>query len=347
MKGKQRIILRADANAQIATGHVFRLLALAEMLKPTYQVLFCTQTNNQQILNTIASRVDQLIQLTEQFEYCLPAEKETDAEIPFELQHIIQKDDIVITDGYWFGKKYQQNIKAIGAKLIMIDDFANHYFYADAVINHAPGITQHSYKGEPYTQYYLGLSYALIRKAFFEQAKKNHTKNLNTVFIAFGGSDPYGLNAKYAEYLLKHTTFDVHLLSSNLFSPTLLTEINLLKQAFGQRLNIYNNLSANELIPVLDKCTYAIVPSSTILFECLARGLKCLSGYYTENQLFIYNGFVQEKYCIGLGDFRKHNEQTLNMALKEWDKNTQIQLQLNSTTNLLEVIKKYVHPNIV
>lgn len=344
---KQRIILRADANAQIATGHVFRLLALAEIVKPTYEVLFCTQTTNQQILDSIASQVDQLIQLSEQFEYCLPSDKESDAEIPFDLQHVIQKDDIVITDGYWFGKNYQQNIKAIGAKLIMIDDFSNQYFYADAVINHAPGLKQNSYKGEPYTKYYLGLSFALIRKAFFEQAKTNHTKNSNAVFIAFGGSDTYGLSMKYTKYLLKHTAFDVYLLSSKLFQQSMLTEISQLQLQFGQRLNVYNDLNAKELIQVLDFCTYAIVPSSTILFECLARGLKCLTGYYTENQLFIYNGFVQENYCIGLGDFRKHNEQTLNMALNESDINTQIHLQLNSTTNLLELIRKYVNPNFV
>jgi UDP-2,4-diacetamido-2,4,6-trideoxy-beta-L-altropyranose hydrolase len=343
----QRIILRADANEKIATGHVYRLLAFAEILKPTYEVLFCTQTTNQQILDSIDSKVDQLIQLTEQFEYCLPSDKEPDAEIPFDLQYILQKDDIVITDGYWFGKNYQQNIKVIGAKLIMIDDFANQYFYADAVINHASGLTQNSYKGEPYTKYYLGLSYALIRKAFFEKAKTNHTKNSNAVFIAFGGSDPYRLSVKYTEYLLKHTTFDVHTLSSNLFSPTLLTEINHLKQLFGQRLNVYNNLSAKELILVLDKCNYGIVPSSTILYECLARGLKCITGYYTENQLYIYNGFLQEKNCVGLGDFRKHNEQTLKMALNEADKNIQTHLQLNSTTNLLELIKKYANPNFV
>lgn len=343
----QRIILRADANEYIATGHVYRLLALAEILKPNYEVLFCTQTNNQQILDNINSQVHQLIQLTEQFEYCLPSDKEPDAEIPFDLQHILQKDDIVITDGYWLGKNYQQKVKATGAKLIMIDDFANQYFYADVVINHAPGVKQNSYKGEPYTKYYLGLSYALIRKGFFEQTNTNNTKDSNAVFISFGGSDLYGLSMKYTVYLLKHTTFDVHLLTSNMFNPTLLTEITQLQVQFGQRLNVYNNLRANELIPVLDKCSYAIVPSSTILYECLARGLKCITGYYTENQLFIYNGFVKEKYCIGLGDFSNHNEQTLKMALNESDKNIQIHLQLNSTTNLLELIKKYANPNFV
>ena len=347
MKDKQRIILRADASAQIATGHVFRLLALTEILKPTYEVLFCTQTTNRQILDTIASQVDQLIQLTEQFEYCLPGDKETDAEIPFDLQYFIKKDDIVITDGYWFGKSYQQNIKAIGAKLIMIDDFANQHFYADAVINHAPGIKQSSYKGEPYTKYYLGLSYALIRKAFYEQPKPTQSINSNAIFISFGGSDPYNLSIKYMHYLLKHSAFQIHLLSSNLFQQSMLAKMSQLELQFGQRVNVYNNLSAKELIDVLDKCTYAIVPSSTILFECLARGLKCLTGYYTENQLFIYNGFVQEKYCIGLGDFSMHDEQTLNMTLNESDKNTQIHFQLNSTTNLSELIRKYVNPNFV
>jgi hypothetical protein len=43
------------------------LLFLAEILNPICEVLFCTQTNNPQILSTIASLVNQLIKLPDQF----------------------------------------------------------------------------------------------------------------------------------------------------------------------------------------------------------------------------------------------------------------------------------------
>lgn len=335
---KQRIILRADASAQIATGHVFRLLALAEMLKSTYEVFFCTQTNNQQILNTIATQVDHLIILPDQFKYCLPSEKETFAEVPFDLQHIIHENDIVVTDGYWFRENYQQSIKKTGAKLIMIDDFANQYFYADAVINHAPGLTEDLYQGETHTKFYLGLSYALIRKSFFEQPKLNYEKKTNNVFVAFGGSDPYGLSVKYTEHLLKYTSNKIHLLSSTLFKQTMLEQIIQLHQQFGERLIIHNNLNAKELIHVLDNCIYAIVSSSTILFECLARGLKCLIGYYTENQILIYNGFVQEHFCIGLGDLRICDKNSLNKFIKKVNDVTSDYSLTNSKPNILDII---------
>ncbi len=305
---KQRIILRADANAQIATGHVFRLLALAEILKTTYEVLFCTQTTNEELLSTISSQVDQIIMIPERFEYCSPSEKELIAEIPFDLQDIIHKDDIVVTDGYWFRENYQQAIKKQGAKLVMIDDFANQHFYADAVINHAPGVTKDIYRGEPHTKYYLGLPYALIRKEFFEQAKPNQPRNAKTVFIAFGGSDPYGLSVKYTEYLLEQTDFQIHLVSTHLHKQTMLDRISQLKKLFSERLKIYNNLNAKELIYVLDNCIYAVVPSSTILYECLSRGLKCITGYYTQNQEAIFNGFLEKGVIFNVGNFLNPNK---------------------------------------
>jgi hypothetical protein len=68
-------MLLADANAQIATGQVFMLLFLAEILNPIRAVLFCTQTNNPQILSSIASLVNQLIKLPDQLEYCFSSVK--------------------------------------------------------------------------------------------------------------------------------------------------------------------------------------------------------------------------------------------------------------------------------
>ncbi len=338
MSLKKRIILRADANTQIGTGHVFRLLALAEMLSPTFEVLFCTQTNNQQILDTISSQVDKLIKLPGQFEYCLPSVKELNAEIAFDLKDIIKENDIVVTDGYWFRENYQLSIKKLGAKLLMIDDFANQYFYADAVINHAPGLSVDLYQGEPYTRYYLGLSYALIRKAFFEQPRQDGLISANAVFIAFGGSDPCGLSVKYTEYLLKHTAHRVHLLYSKLFQQNILQQINLLKKQFAKRLSISNNLQAKELILVLDNCHYAIVPSSTILFECLARRLKCITGHYTENQVMAYSGFIHEKYCVGLGDFRIHEQHTLPMFFQKADDVSNEFSVINSSKNIFDMI---------
>lgn len=334
-----KLILRADANETIATGHVYRLLALAELLKPQFEIWFCTQSTNAQLLEIIRSQVDKLIQLPHQFEYCLPADKELDAEIPFDLEEIVNTNDIVVLDGYWFREKYQLAIKQRGAKLVMIDDFANQYFYADAVINHAPGTKVSRYKGEPYTQYFLGLNYALIRKAFFEP-KSNVIKPVDsTVFIGFGGSDPYELSVTYTKAILEHTTLNVHLLTSKLFKEESVTALNNLASAYPNKLSIHGNVNALDLKNILDTCTNAIVPASTILFECVSRGLKCISGYYTANQHMIYSGFLHEYMIIGIDDMIRFDTNELSAKIALSDELNISNLKFGSTQNLVTIFK--------
>lgn len=128
---------------------------------------FCSahKLPTQQILDNIAQLVDQLIMLPEQFENCSPSEKELIAEIPFDLQDIKHKDDIVVTDGYCFRENYQQAIKNQVTKLVMIDDFANQHFYADAVINHALFLRKKN-SHNLNINVYLGLEHALLRIHF-------------------------------------------------------------------------------------------------------------------------------------------------------------------------------------
>ena len=73
---------------------------------------------------------------------------------------------MVVIDGYQFDTEYQQKVKKSGASLVCLDDLHNQHFVADIIINHAPGVDPGKYSAEPYTQYLLGPSYALLRPAF-------------------------------------------------------------------------------------------------------------------------------------------------------------------------------------
>ena len=331
---KQRIILRADANAQIATGHVFRLLALAEILKPAYEVLFCTQTTNQQILNIIAFQVDQLILLPEKFEYCLPCKKNNDAEVPFDLQHVIQKDDIVIIDGYWFRENYQLKIKKIGAKLVMIDDFANQQFYADAVINHAPYVEKEYYSCDSNTNLYLGLKYALLRKSFYNLSQQ--TKKIDTikkVFICFGGGLYDSIIEKVIHSLqLINTKIEIHLVSPS-------------DKQFKKSKNLfyYSNLSSIEISVLMWECDLSICPASTISLESLFSKMFIITGLTSDNQKYIHNGIIKYKNVESIGDWNNASIETLTqkfqVAIRKWQtSDVSFDYSFNSN-NLVNIIK--------
>ena len=330
----QRIILRADANEYIATGHVYRLLSLAEILKPTYEVLFCTQTSNQQILDNIATQVNQLIILPEKFEYCLPNDKELNAEIPFDLQHIIQKDDIVITDGYWFRGNYQQTVKKLGVKLVMIDDFANQHFYADAVINHASHVKKENYIYNSNTKLYLGLKYALLRKCFYNLSQlTKRVDEIKKVFVCFGGGVYDDIIEKVILALHNiDAVKEIHLVSSSD------KKYNISKNVY-----YYSYLSSNEISELMWECDISICPASTISLESLFSKMFIICGVTSDNQKYLHNGIIKYKNVASIGDWNKVTVVTLTHKFQElitkWQtSNVSFDYSFNSN-NLLDIIK--------
>ena len=79
-----------------------------------------------------------------------------------------------------------------------------------------------------------------------------------------------------------------------------------------ENVHVQMNKNALEITDLLDKCTDAFVSASTVLFEAYARGLNCFAGHYSNNQKYIYSGFVKEDRAIGLGDLKNMKELDLD-----------------------------------
>ncbi len=338
MNSAKRIILRADGNRNIGLGHVYRLIALADILSGEYQLTFAISCADSLFKKFLLEYVDELIELNLQFKYNLPSKEKCVEELPFDLEGKINDNDIVVVDGYWFGNNYQQAVKKNGAKLVVIDDLLYDHNYADAVINHAPGLTKSQFQLAGATKYYTGIDYCVIRKPFFSPFKEQ--KQLNELFIGFGGSDYLNMTPNATRQLLMDNSFDViHVLTTEFFSEQTMKELSKLKIINPEKLKVHKNLDADSLVKVLDNCSFSVIPSSTLLIECYSRGLLCITGYYTDNQINIYRGFVRSDLAIGIGDFGKYDftnlindvakASTLKKALKP----------LNSIQNIKDVFK--------
>lgn len=282
------------------------------MLKKDYTILFAIDSTDNGLKNIIKTYAHKVIELKNNFRYTIPAKKQEFEEIKFDLTDHLAGDEIVVTDGYWFGPKYQQAVKNAGVKLVCIVDFSASYFYPDVVINHAPGIQYETLSGDVHPQFYTGLEYCILRREFFEPLKISE-KWAKDIFISFGGSDHYDLTNKICPQILNSKLFTkLHILTSDFYSAGAMGNLKNLQAEYPGLITLYNNISAGQLRAILDQCTYALAPASTILFECYSRGLICYTGYYTENQLNIYNGFVKNKLAIGMGNFRQFNYDYLN-----------------------------------
>jgi len=331
---KRKVILRANGTSLIGFGHIYRLLALADILKEDYYLVFVLYKTSDFIEDEIKKYCNEIIILDKELPYKTSDEIKATDEIEFDLQDILKGDEIVVLDGYYFGANYQLAVKEKKCKLVCIDDLAVNHFYADVLLNHAPGLDHQIYKKESYTKLYTGLDYAILRKPFLIPLK---IKNTNDVFICLGGSDYFRITEKLIDLLIESPQFGrLHIMCSSSYNVDMLNNLETLSSS-SDKIKLYKNLSAVEVVNLMDSCHYAFVPGSTVLIEAYARGLICFTGHYTNNQLFIYNGFISENKAIGLGDLKDINASKIRLALAQINTVQALSNSLASSRNLKEI----------
>jgi spore coat polysaccharide biosynthesis predicted glycosyltransferase SpsG len=308
---RQRIILRADGNATIGFGHVYRLLALADILKEKFYCFLAINKPDAFIKAQIIRAGVPIIEIDTDKTSFVPDQITSENQVVFDLQGLVNSTDILVVDGYQFGLKYQEGLEQTGCKQVYIDDMLASYPYADAVINHAPGIQ--TMNNLTHTPLCLGLQYAILRKPFFEPIKLKAPDG-RVAFISLGGSDYFGFTLHICQLLLATDYFNrIHVLCTTRFEERSLDQLKQLEEKFSVTLHF--DLGAQEIVSVMDTCTHAFVSASTVLIESYFRGLVCFAGYYSKNQLLIYNGFVQEKLALGMGDFNTVSAEEINRLL--------------------------------
>jgi len=294
---KPVIYFRVDGNAQIGLGHVVRCIALAQMLESDFNIEF--------VCNDIPeSFINELDQLGFGF-------TRIDNENDF-LSKLIS-GSIIVLDHYAFDSDYQKKIKEKGYKLVCIDDLHDKTFFADLIINHAPGVTPLNYQAQINTQFALGLDYVLLRPIFLNKAKQPVIRApIETVFVCFGGADSKNLTQIVVDVLKVDERFNkIIVVTGSAYSY-----LNQLKSAIGDSPNVFlhHAIDSGTVAGLMEQAGLAIVPASGILLEAMAVGCKIIAGMYVENQKFLFEKYKDMQAFVNAQDFSSTN---LKVALNE------------------------------
>jgi UDP-2,4-diacetamido-2,4,6-trideoxy-beta-L-altropyranose hydrolase len=263
-----KLIVLTAGNSTIGLGHVVRCQALVSQLKYT---------------NAIFYSVDDLNEMFEDKLYQnLKFERLNNIE---DILSQLNEQAIIIIDDYQISNPLVAAIRSKSAGIVFIDDLAERYFYADLVINPTPGFDVSKYIGLMETQYLVGMEYALLRQPFLElakQARKTANKNL---MICFGGSDPKNLTETALQTAIDSDFFDeIHVVIGSGHQ-----HFNRIKETYNaEKIHFYENLIAENMATLMSENTYAIYPCSGILLEGLAAKQRIVSGYYIDNQKYVY-----------------------------------------------------------
>jgi spore coat polysaccharide biosynthesis predicted glycosyltransferase SpsG len=280
---KRRIIFRADAGQNIGYGHFIRSSALADMLKDDFDVLFAT-------INPTDYQKNELSNICS----CINLNQATHCE---DFLSILQGDEIVVLDNYFFTTDYQRAVRAKGCKLVCIDDMHDKHYVADVVICHELDDAS-LFSVEPYTRLCLGIEWALLRKPFFEAGRnRRHSaqSEVNNIVVAFGGIDEFHLTDKVITMLL--TNEKIKRIDAILGE----TYKEKKGEIYGIPVKFHRSISAQKVANLFSVCDLAILSASIVCLEALACGAKVAAGYYVDNQYESYNNFKNKHFIYGLG----------------------------------------------
>jgi UDP-2,4-diacetamido-2,4,6-trideoxy-beta-L-altropyranose hydrolase len=193
------LLIRADGDARIGTGHVMRCLALAQGWQDAgghVQLAMASSTP------TLEERLK-----AEGIKVFHLAKRPGSAEDATQVVSLARQIDAswVVTDGYHFGAAYQQIIKASGQCLLFIDDYghAGHYA-ADLVLNQNIYADRSLYTScRPNTCLLLGTRYALLRREFWKWCSRRRKVPpvARRVLVTLGGADTDNVTLKVIQAL--------------------------------------------------------------------------------------------------------------------------------------------------
>jgi UDP-2,4-diacetamido-2,4,6-trideoxy-beta-L-altropyranose hydrolase len=182
------LMIRADANVEIATGHGMRCLALAQGWRDQGgEVAFVMADSTPAIEKRLKAEEIRIERID--------AKPGSGKDMELTRSLAVERSAAwIVVDGYHFGADYQQCLKAAGQRVLFVDDYGHAVHYsADLILNQNAHADETLYRHRAdNTQLLLGPQYALLRREFarWREWKREIAAIGNRLLITFGGSDP-------------------------------------------------------------------------------------------------------------------------------------------------------------
>jgi UDP-2,4-diacetamido-2,4,6-trideoxy-beta-L-altropyranose hydrolase len=277
-----KVLIRVDGSATIGLGHIVRCMALADILRPEFDIQFVCKDISEKLALELQKEQLPLVKINANSD----------------LFNLISVNDIVVIDGYDFDVSFQLKIKSFGCKLVCIDDTHHQEYAADLIINHGPSLNKDLYKASKYTRFALGHDYLLLRKAFLDQIPvKREIVSVNNLLVILGGSDIKSLSS----HLIDHKIYQ-HFDTINIVSGASDNSYPQLRSycEFIPNINLFNNLTDYQLVKLSSKCEICICTASGVSYEMACIGIGMVVCMVSQNQEHFYNFFIENQLASGV-----------------------------------------------
>jgi UDP-2,4-diacetamido-2,4,6-trideoxy-beta-L-altropyranose hydrolase len=333
MGANLEVIFRTDASHQIGTGHVMRCLTLADALRERgCECRFICREHPGNLLKLIRQRGHVAFALPQgevRSSGSAPADGgpahadwlgthwKIDAEqtrVAVGGVHV----DWLIVDHYALDIRWEQHLRPICHKLMVIDDLADRLHDCDLLLDQnliADADQRYVSRVPPHCGLILGPRYALLQPQYAQLHIQVQPRQgpIRQVLIYFGGSDSDNLTGKAIAAFLSLQRNDIGL-------DVVINLENFHAEAIRQQVATHSQITLHSrlpsLAPLMVKADLAIGGGGATSWERCCLGLPTLVVTLAENQKPATNELNRRKLIRWLGHKDKTGEMHITQALR-------------------------------
>lgn len=310
------LIVRADANAAIGSGHAKRSAAVAEEWhRRDLQFALVTSGSLESVPTAIRRRASRI-------ETGFAAHPD-----PEDLDRLLRmigesQTPCVLLDGYGFDEEYRRAIRQSGATLIVMDDNGSQASHAHVVVNSSPSADRTEYRGIA-VESLVGPAFAPLRSEFMLQSRKTGSdlSEPPRILVTLGGSDRLNRTAMVIE-ALELTSRRVQ--ARVVIGPANTRKGELLEKCSSASQHIECIVDPPDMSALMAWSDIAVCASGGTLLEIAFLGVPSLSLVLAENQRKIGETFADSGVTRNLGSAEQLTARGIADALTEMLENQEI-----------------------
>lgn len=304
MKPKGRyLLIRADANTKIGTGHIMRCIALAQAWQDQGgAVTFLSHCDSEAIRQRIIDEGFEFISIERP--HPDPSDLEDTLRHLSAISYQLSAPNWLVLDGYHFTPDYQKAIRQSGYRLLVIDDMAHlDHYYADIVLNQNLHAVSLQYSCEPYTRLLLGTRYVLLRREFWKWRgwKREIPEKAKKILVTMGGSDPDNVTLKIVKAL--NTLNDSDLEVKIVVGPANQNYNSLEKELKLSPFTFHLLSSVKNMPELMAWADLAVSAGGSTCWEMAFMEMPTIVGEIAEVENLLINGLRQVGLFFDVGNF--------------------------------------------
>jgi len=305
------LVIRADGNAAMGSGHLMRCLSLAQAWKEAGGIVtLITGCPSKKLLDRFRCETFSVALLEEMY----PNSQDWDKTERVLNEH---PDAWVVVDGYHFEQFYYERIKRLGNPLLVIDDMANlKNYHADIVLNQNLNAEFLHYLCETDANLLLGTRYVLLRREFrrFRGWNREIPKTCHNLLVSLGGADPYNETLKVLNAL---ENIETNLNIKVVLGATNPNRESVINCAPVKNPNIDILEAADNMAELMCQADVAITSGGSTTWELCFLGLPSIQIILARNQEEVACELGKKEVTVNLGWYEDVTENDITVALKE------------------------------